>query len=64
METVFKFAETAFNDAIRRGLLSVNPLDQNFVGNYMYMGTPAVGTLAGDDQFKNIHTRHYLPTNK
>ena len=51
----FKDPNTAFNDAIKNGLLSINKSDNNFAGDYMYMET-----RNGVDYFKNIITRKYI----
>jgi hypothetical protein len=48
-------AEVAFYRAIRSGRLSGIPTDENYVGNYMYMGQQA-----GRAMFKHIETRQYL----
>jgi len=44
----------AFQQAIDKGILSVEESDKNFAGNFMYMGTKE-----GNHQFKNIITRKY-----
>ena len=44
----------AFDNAIKNGRLTDDPKDQNFAGNYMFMGT-----YNGKDQFKNIMYRKY-----
>lgn len=46
--------ETAFEDAIVEGRLSVNPTNDNHAGKYMFMGRHN-----GKDTFKNINTRKY-----
>lgn len=48
-------AQERFLDAINKGFLSVDPLDGNYAGLYMYM-------FSDDDvdYFKNIITRKYL----
>lgn len=53
--TEFKDSQIAFNTAIEQGRLSANKTDENYAGNYMYMGT-----YNGKDQFKSIDTREYL----
>lgn len=45
----------AFNSAINEGRLSDLPMDNNYAGNYMYMGR-----YNGKDQFKNSLTREYI----
>ena len=52
----FRDANHAFDDAIAAGRLSSNPVDANYAGNFMYMGT-----CGANDLFKNIDTRQYLP---
>ncbi len=51
----FKDPKTAFNAAIKSGVLSIDSSAANYAGNYMYMGT-----VNNKDQFKNIITRKYL----
>lgn len=51
----FRNSQEAFRDAIASGLLSVSRDADHYVGDYMYMGT-----INGEDQFKNINTRLYL----
>ena len=48
-------ADLAFEKAISDGRLTHNKLDENWVGNYMYMGT-----WEKKDQFKNKITRAYI----
>ncbi len=48
----------AFDRAIAQGRLSDNPQDNNYAGNYMYMGREQKGDI-GKDLFKNINTRQY-----
>jgi len=45
----------AFGKALKDGILSLDRNAENFVENYMYMGT-----YNGIDQFKNINTRKYI----
>jgi hypothetical protein len=52
---VFKNSHLAFEEAIRAGRLSADPLSPIFAGNYMYMGT-----WTSRDSFKHIETRKYL----
>ena len=47
--------DDAFDYAIDAGALSSKSTDQNYAGNYMFMGKQN-GALA----FKNINTREYL----
>lgn len=46
----------AFDFAISEGILSSDPVADNFAGNYMFMGREPVQGLA----FKNIITRDYV----
>jgi len=55
IQTASREAEVAFYRAIRSGRLSGIPTDENYVGNYMYMGEQA-----GRAMFKHIDTRAYL----
>ena len=55
MNPIFKEAAQAFEDALSSGRLSDNPKADNYVADYMYMGT-----YDGLDAFKNIFTRQYL----
>jgi len=57
MDTVYLNVQGVFNRAIASGRLSCNPIAENYAGGFMYMGT-----WDGVDQFKNIVTRQYLPT--
>lgn len=50
-------AMVAFELAIAQGRLSADKSAPNYAGHYMYMG-PGNG---GQDSFKHIHTRAYLP---
>lgn len=54
LETTFKDAKEAFDQAIVTGRLSANPKATNYAGAYMYMGTSD-----GKDLFKNIDSRRY-----
>jgi len=54
-QTAGRESEAAFYRAIRSGRLSGIPTDENYVGNYMYMGEQA-----GRAMFKHIDTRQYL----
>ena len=54
----WKDAETAFNDAIKSGRLSIDEQAENYAGRYMYMGPDPDGIL---DTFKHVDTRKYLP---
>ena len=49
-------ASRAFDRAIRQGRLSDLPTARNYAGAYMFMGNHN-----GEDQFKHINTRQYLP---
>ena len=51
----FQPPDQAFEQAIYERRLSRDPKDDNYAGNYMYMGTPE----SGRDLFKNIETRRY-----
>ena len=51
----FRDGRQAFQDAIRRGDLSINPQSPRFAGLYMYMHSQG-----GRDSFKHIETRAYL----
>ena len=51
-------ADRAFSKALASGRLSRNRTDDNYVGNYMYI---CVG-YNGEDAFKHIDTRKYLPS--
>lgn len=55
--TQFSFGDSAkaFADAIREGKLNTDPSSDLYAANWMYMGT-----INGEDQFKNIMTRKYL----
>lgn len=53
----FRDSNEAFADAIKAGRLSDFRLAANYAGKYMYMGT----NEAGEDLFKHIDTRQYLP---
>jgi len=53
--TFFRNSQAAFKTAIDLNILSTNPKNENFAGNYMYMGSDA-----NEDRFKNINTRKYL----
>ena len=46
----------AFEKAIDEGKLSADKKDNNFAGNFMFMGT----NKDGKNLFKNILTREYL----
>lgn len=49
-------SKRAFNKAIQEGRLSEDKNAHNFAGKFMYMGNPH-----GQDLFKHIWTREYLP---
>lgn len=51
----FYDGQESFAEAIRRGILSSDPMSWNYAGRYMYMGH-----WDGIAQFKNIETREYL----
>lgn len=51
----FKDSKEAFQEAIAQGRLSTHSTDDNWAGNYMYMGT-----TESSDMFKHIDTREYL----
>lgn len=51
----FRDSQQAFEQAIAEGILSTDPKQPNYAGNYMYMCT-----WDGVDEFKNIITRKYL----
>lgn len=51
----FKDSQQVFQDAIDKGVLSTNPDDTNYAGNFMYMYT-----TGGEDHFKHIDTRKYI----
>lgn len=57
-------AQQAFQDAIKSGRLSTTPSDDNYAGNYMYMGettaTQSGKVLSSVTLFKSINTRKYL----
>ena len=55
-DPTFRDAQEAFKEAIESGRLSESPRADNFVGDFMYMGT-----YDGVDSFKNKLTRQYLP---
>ena len=50
----------AFMSAISAGLLSENPSDYNYAGNFMFMGVENQGTDLEALLFKNIMTRKYV----
>ena len=55
--------DNAFSAAINSGRLSENSTDDNYAGNYMYMGTQTASyrpVRQQRDLFKNINTRQYL----
>lgn len=56
IQTEARETEVAFYRAIRSGRLSGIPTAENYVGNYMYMGT----ALNGRAMFKHIETRQYI----
>ena len=57
---VFKDSQAAFDAAIEDGRLSTDRAQDNYAGNYMYMGTVGYGErVMGPDLFKNIETRLY-----
>jgi hypothetical protein len=45
---------TAFDNAIAKGIFSLNRSDINYVGNFMYMHS-----ANGIDYFKHVYTRKY-----
>ena len=51
----WKDSTQAFDQAVRAGRLSLNPDDDNYAGDYMYMGPGK-----GGDAFKHIVTRRYI----
>lgn len=53
----YREADTAFDNAIAQGRLSVDPKAANYVSHYMYMGIQ-VGT--GKKLFKHRVTRRYV----
>lgn len=55
MTTKFKESQKAFNRAIAVGRLSLDQEEDNFVSNYMYMGTQD-----GKAMFKHVETREYI----
>ena len=52
----FKNPRQAFQDAIDKGALSIDPKKANYAGKWMYMHTDE----AGVDAFKNINFRNYI----
>ena len=54
-EITYRDAQEAFEAAIESGRLSGDPVDENYAGHYMYMGT-----WSGVDNFKHIDTRKYI----
>ena len=48
-------SDKAFERAIQEGRLSRDEKENNFTGNYMYMGT-----YGDKDSFKHIVTRKYI----
>ena len=56
IQTEARETEAAFYRAIRSGRLSGIPTAENYVGNYMYMGT----AMNGRTMFKHIDTRQYI----
>lgn len=52
---IFKNTQDAFEQALESNRLSHSRLADNYVHNYMYMGTKD-----GKDMFKNKNTREYL----
>ncbi len=53
----FRNPNEAFEQAIAKGILSVDQTKPNYAGNYMYMHTDEQG-----DAFKHIDTRKYIFT--
>jgi len=51
----FRDPNTAFNDAIDAGILSTDPQNERYIGNWMYMYT-----TENKDAFKNIDDRSYI----
>ena len=47
-------SKQAFDEAIKKGILSASESDPNFAGNFMYMHS-----AEGSHYFKNINTRKY-----
>lgn len=55
LQTISPTASVAFDKAIETNRLSKDESADNYVGNFMYMGTDA-----GRDLFKDSMTREYL----
>jgi hypothetical protein len=53
-------SKLAFMSAINAGLLSENPSDDNYAGNFMFMGVDNQGTESETLLFKHILTRKYI----
>lgn len=51
----FRDAQQAFEDAIKRGVLSDNPSDPMYAGHFMYMHSDGQR-----DSFKHRDTRRYV----
>ena len=60
LKSKFMESKLAFSSAINSGLLSANPLDDNYAGNFMFMGIENQGTDSEVLLFKNIMTRKYV----
>jgi len=50
----YRNAQECFRRAITEGRLSKDPMDPNYAGNYLYMGT-----WHGQDTFKHYNNREY-----
>ncbi len=62
MDTIALDPVKCFNLAISKGILSENPSDSNYAGNYMYMYTTDFRDFR-KHSFKNIDTRKYIDVN-
>ena len=56
----FRDSRKAFDNAIRRGLLSDNQAALQYAGRFMYMHSEYDDTGVEVDAFKNIDTRKYI----
>ena len=56
MKPIFHDPASVFDMAIKAGRLSLDADSPLYAGHYMYMGT-----YSGEDQFKHVVTRKYLP---
>jgi len=54
-QTYHRPANECFSSAIDAGILSANPIDSNYAGNYMYMHSTDHA-----DHFKHHDTREYI----